>query len=224
MTAMTKKIVEIWWVFFGNWVVLYVFMWIGFQFFPALHTYEVVDMDNQAVEVDEDGSGNMINVQEPYCYSSIQCLIMYLGPGLWDGVDDLTEQLSFKMHGGIALGIFFFNIAAFLLMDAMLSNVFTSLITDAFGDQREITDKIAKDKNELCYICNLENNDAASQGIDFVQHIKEEHDYMKYIIFIIYLFSKNPNDMTLYEKIIYDQIIDNNINWVPNNSNSEEEE
>ena len=180
---MVKKVVEIWWVFFGNWVVLYVFMWIGFQFFPALHTYEVVDMDNQSVETDEDGSGDMVNVQEPYCYSSIQCLIMYLGPGLWDGVSGLTNQLSYRKFSAESIGIFFFNITSFLLMNAMLSNVFTSLITDAFGDQREANDKITKDKKELCYICNLESNDAATNGEDFVQH-KKDHDFMKYIIYI----------------------------------------
>ena len=40
---------------------------------------------------------------------------------------------------------------------------------------------------------------------------------MKYFAFIIYLFSKQESDLTLSERIIYDQIKENNISWVPTN-------
>ncbi|MCQ2818501.1 MAG: ion transporter, partial [archaeon] len=214
MMAIIKKRIELGLVFLGNMLVLYAFMWISFQWFAELHTYEVVNMDNGEAY---DGEN------EPFCYSSVQCMLTYLGPGFWDGVPSLSEQISYKEDPGRAIALFFFKIFAFLLMDAMLSNVFTSLITDAFSEQRDETDANVHDKEELCYICNLDSNGAAAEGIDFNKH-RDEHSFMRYIAFIIYLFSKNSSDLSLYEKIIYDQIRENDISWVPNHENEKDDD
>ncbi len=184
---------------------LYTFMWIAFTLFSKLFEYEVINGQNENLGI------------EPFCNSSFQCLMSFWSTGLFSGgTDGMTNLVSFRNNYGIFIAIFIYNLFAFIIINTIFSNIFTGLITDAFGSHREKTTLYKEDKENLCYICNLDKTDASIKGINFKSHIKK-HSIHKYIEFLIYLFLKDKNELTLHEKVVRDQIINNDISWVPYN-------
>ena len=83
--------------------------------------------------------------------------------------------------------------------------------------------KKKKDIENRCYICNLSKNKADLKGINFNRHIRD-HSLTKYAEFLMYLFTKDPFDFTTQEKYIYDKIWSNDISWVPNESDDEDDD
>ena len=132
----------------------------------------------------------------------------------------MTEQLSFKNNPNAYMQMFLFNFCAFILVNTIFGNIFTGLITDAFGSHREKTQHFEDDKENLCYICDYSRTVASVQGVNFEEH-QQKHDIKNYIKFIIYLFLKNHDDFTLPEKIVYDFILDNDISWMPYNGSED---
>ncbi len=178
-------------------------MWIGFSLFSKNFVYEVTD----------EATGEVI--QEPFCNSSFQCLLTFWSTGLFSGgTSDMTGLVSYKQSPNIFLQMFLYNFMAFILVNTIFGNIFTGLITDAFGGHREKTEHFEEDRDNLCYICDFSRATASVKGINFNAHI-EEHSFVKYIKFLIYLFLKDPDDFTLYEKVIFDLIIENDIYWIP---------
>ncbi len=183
---------------------LYVLMWIAFSFFSSHFSYEVVNNNNEPLPA-----------EEPFCYSSFQCLFAFWSKGLFgSGTSDMTNLASFKEDTGFFIGMFLYNFLGFIIINTIFSNVFTGLITDAFSNHREITEQFNDDRENFCFICDYSKEDASIDGVNFNEHLKL-HGIHRYIEFLVYLFLKDQDDFTLYEKIIYDQIMDNDISWVP---------
>ena len=80
-----------------NLVLLYIFMWIGFVGFNQLFTYGVIDSNNEEMEV------------EPFCTSSVQCLLLFWSTGFFEaGTNEMIELLSYKDNPGLFIGILVF--------------------------------------------------------------------------------------------------------------------
>ncbi len=131
-------------------------MWVGFTFFSSSLAYDV---------------GDPSGVNEPFCNSSVQCLLTFWSTGLFSGgTNDLTGQISYRQSPGYFLGIFFYNFIAFIIINTIFSNIFTGLITDSFGSNREKRKHSDYDKNNLCYICDYSRTTASLQGKSFEKH------------------------------------------------------
>ena len=186
-------------------------MWIGFLGFFNLFEFEVVDKE-----------GNSYN--ESFCSSSIQCLLIFWSNGYMNsGTNEMFNTISFARNPWFAIGIFFYHLFAFIIINTILSNVFTGLITNAFDIYHEKTTDKKNSIENKCYICNLSRFKADLKGIKFDKHIKE-HSLLKYAEFLLYLFTKDTIDFTPQEKFIYDKIWDNDISWVPNESDSDDDD
>ncbi len=196
-----------------NFVLLYVFMWISFQGFSELFTLSVIDKDN-----------NELPESEPFCYSSIQCLLLFWSNGFFSsGTNDLTDLLSFKNHPGLFFGMFFYNMVAFIVINTIFANIFTGLIADAFNANREQTEHDEDDRDNVCYICDLTRYNASLKGIDFEDHT-HQHNVTRYVEFLVYLFIKNKDDFTIQEKFIYDLIMKNDITWIPYEGDNDDDD
>ena len=202
--GLKEKKMEILFTLIFNLILLYIFMWIGFLAFSELFSYETVDRNNNGFEE-----------KEQFCSSSIQCLLVFWNTGLFkEGTEELMNRVSYKYHPGLYVGIFFYNMVSFIIIHTVFANVFTGLTSDAFSSFREISDAEKEDKETKCYICDLTASDAIVNGIDFEKH-KKKHSISKYFEFLLYLFFKSKNDFNIQEKIIYEQIMRNEIFWVP---------
>ncbi len=187
-----------------NIILIYVFMWVGFQFFPQLFKYDVRDFYSEKKE------------SEPFCNSSVQCSMLFWSKGFFkDGISKLTNKISFRNWPGQHVGIFFYNFISFVLINTLLNKLYTGSLVEAFRNARVKNKAIAEDKENKCFICDLHRDKATEKHINFFQHNNIEHNPTDYIEFIDYLCCKDFNEFTINEMIIYDALIDNDIYWVP---------
>ena len=135
----------------------------------------------------------------------------------------MFNTISFARNPWFSIGIFFYHLSAFLIINTILSNVFTGLITNGFDNYYEKSEEKHNDIENRCYICNLSKNKADKKGINFKNHI-QKHSLSKYAEFLLHLFTKDPIDFTTQEKYIYDKIWSNDISWVPNESDDEDDD
>ncbi|MCQ2820169.1 MAG: hypothetical protein MJ252_23120, partial [archaeon] len=190
---------------FSNWVVLYILMWVSFEWLPDLLHQDSVNF-----------KGEEFMEAEPYCSGAIQCLFVFFGQGLYDGgiPELLDESISYKRSIQVYIAIFIYRLVGFLLINTVLANVFTSLITNTFDEQKQESDKRENDRENVCFICDYKSTQADIEGVDFEAH-RHSHSILKYISFLIYLYTKEKRDHSLYERIIYDSINKKNISWLP---------
>ena len=190
-------------------IVLYIFSWIGFLFLPNLFKFEVVNKYNENI-VDQ----NQEIVEEYMCSSSIQCILYFLNFGLSSGGSLDLNLISFKNNYGYYLRQFFFDIFFFLFINMIFSNIFLALITDAFNEMRDYTWKKEEEKNEVCFICDLNISDCINQNIEFNLHIKE-HSKWKYINFICKMILEEEAEFNREEYYIRNLIKKKSIDWFP---------
>ena len=188
---------------------LFVFMWIAFLFFPEQFQEEAKTAD-----------GEDIDGEEPFCNSSFQCFMFFISQGLFDdGTHEMIGNISFRKSPGFFVGMFFYNMIAFLIIGVIASNIFTGLISDAFSEFRQIT----VDKNESldnqCFICDLSRDDCENGGENFDYHRNNVHNVSRYFYFLCYLYTKNQDDFTSQEKTIWDCILTHDNSWIPHDKN-----
>ncbi len=213
LLGIKEKLKQLLATLFFNLIVLYVLMWVAFQHFSQLFKKPVIDFKTGVPLGDES-----------FCNSSVQCSMVYWSKGLFSqGTDDLIDMVSFKNTPGPFVGLFFYNFVSFVLINTIFGNIFTGCITDAFGDYREKTEKKIYSRKNKCYICDLDREVATEKVINFKVHIKV-HNFEKYILFLIYLFKKEYNDHTLYERTIYKQVLKGDITWLPNANEENDDE
>ena len=71
-----------------------------------------------------------------------------------------------------------------------------------------------KDKENICFICNLDKNECIIKNIDFEKH-REDHNEWKYIIYIIDIILKNKTELSYEEKFVWKKIKERNFDWFP---------
>ena len=69
------------------------------------------------------------------------------------------------------------------MINTIFANIFTGLITDAFGENREKAWSNEIDKEERCFICQITKSECINSHIDFNDH-REDHSVWKYIYFV----------------------------------------
>ena len=191
-------------------IVLYIFSWIGFLFLPHLFRFEVVDKSNETI-VDE----NQESIEEMVCSSSIQCILYFLNFGLSSGGALDLNLISFKNSYGFYLRQFFFDMFFFLFINMIFSNIFLALITDAVSELSGLAMTNENDKNNICFICDINRGECINQNIEFKNHIKE-HSKWKYINFMCKIIMEEDVEFNKEEFYVWNLMKKRSIDWLPN--------
>ena len=93
-------------VYIFTFLVIYIFMWTGFLFFGHLFTVDTITSNNDTI------------ASEPFCSSSIQCLLFFFNYGIRSGggIGDLLGTPSFKDNYIFFMILFFYEIAFHLVI------------------------------------------------------------------------------------------------------------
>ena len=198
-------------VYIFTYLTIYIFMWTGFRFFSDLFKVDTINAQNEPVAT------------EPFCTSSIQCLLYFINYGIRSGggVGDLLGTPSFKDDYWFFMKIFFYEILFHLIIVMIFANVFLGLIADAFGELREAAEVKSNDKENICFICQINSDDCANKGIDFEEHVTKKHNLWDYINFLCYLYLKDENEYNLMEYKIMSSISEFNLSWIPTFENED---
>ena len=190
-------------------IVLYIFSWIGFLFLPHLFRFEVVDKNNEVV------TENQETIEENVCSSSIQCILYFLNFGMSSGGALDLNLISFKNNYGHYLRQFFFGMFFFLFINMIFSNIFLALITDAFSEMGQLAMTNENDKNNICFICDINKGECINQNIEFKNHIKK-HSKWKYINFMCKIILEDDIEFNKEEFYVWNLMKKKSIDWFPN--------
>ena len=155
-------------------------------------------------------------ISEPFCHSSIQCLLVLTNYGTrGSGIADYLPELSYKDNIKMFVGKFFYDMTYLIFVIMIMGNVTFGLIVDTFGELRDESYNYENDKKNICFICQISRDGCLLKNIDFNSHIKNDHNLWNYVYFLVYLHLYNPNDFSRVEGIVWDKLIENDYGWIP---------
>jgi hypothetical protein len=135
--------------------------------------------------------------------------------------DELPKIAFLESSKDYYVKTFFFNMMFQIIIVLVLGNIFLGVIVDSFGELRNTHTEFEKDCYDVCFVCQLTREKAATKLIDFDNHINKDHLVWNYVDFIIYLFINNYNNFNQYELRAFEKIKDNDISWIPIDESSE---
>ena len=204
--SFTTKFSSLFFCLIFTYLIVYVYNWISIFFIRENFNFG---------DVYEYKAGKYIN--EPYCHSSLQCLLVLISYGTraGGGVGDSLPVVSYKNNMSMFIGRFIYDMTFFIFVIMIMGNVTFGLIVDTFGELRDETYNYENDKNNICFICQLSRDGCLLKNIDFNFHIKHEHNLWNYVYFLIYLHLNNPNDFSRIEGIVWEKLLENDYGWIP---------
>ena len=211
--AIKSKYLHIILVLLFDFLIEYVFMWIGFFFFPDFFKYD---------DILEPLTGELVT--ENYCYSSVQCLLYYITMGTRSGggIMEVISPVSYRKDVKLYFGRFFNDIIFFLVVNLILGNVFLGIIIDTFSELRNIQSENENDRNNICFICQLSSDACLTRNIDFDKHVNNIHNIWNYVYFLAYLHLSNPNNFNRVESSVWEKLKDQDYSWIPIDKNSDD--
>ena len=157
------------------------------------------------------------NINEPFCHSSLQCFLVLISYGTraGGGIGDVLPIISFKHDVKMFIGRFIYDMTFFIIIIMIMGNVTFGLIVDTFGALRDETYSYEKDRNNVCFICQISRDRGLQKNIDYTIHIKRDHNLWSYVDFLTYLHLYNANDFTRNEGYVWDKLIEKDYGWLP---------
>lgn len=131
------------------------------------------------------------------------------------GIGDNLPKISMTYDFGYWWARLFFDIFFHISVIWVMGNLFFGIIVDTFADLRDKNTRIENDKNNVCFICQINRDNAMNSNIDFDKHTSEKHSLWNYVYFITYLHINNPNDFKNLESFVWNKIHNKDISWIP---------
>ena len=202
---------------FLSYGMLYVYSWIAIFYLRDQYPFW---------DIIEYKSGTYID--EPFCHSSIQCLLIFMNYGFRYGIaiGDESPIISYRFGATNFILRFIYDITYYNLVTMIMWDVIYALIVDSFGILRDETYKYENDKENKCYICQLTRDGCLLKNIDFNYHVKNDHNIWNYVDFLCYLHLYDPNNFSRVENFVWEKLIENDFGWIPidNNANDDDDE
>ena len=219
LRAFTTKFSSIMICLFFTYCIIYIYSWLSIFYLRDSVTF------GKSFEYSSEHE-----IEEPFCHSSVQCLLMLISYGTRSGggIGDQLPVISFKNDFEIFVSRFFYDMSFYILVIMIMGNVTFGLIVDSFSALRDQNYKYEKDKNDICFICQISRDGCLLKNMNFEYHIKKEHNIWNYVDFLCYLHLYDANNFTKVESYVWEKLIEKNYEWIPNDPsavrNDEEED
>ena len=186
---------------------IYIFMWFAFFYFPYFFEFDDVIIP-----------ASQESLTEGYCFSSVQCYLFILSRGSLSngGISNDLGMVSYKKDAGLFIGRYFFDVIFFLLISLYISKMFLGFIIDTFGELRDINAQNMDDKENICFICQIERDECLKRNIDYDKHVDKVHNIWNYVYFLNYLYTNNSLNFNWIENSVWENLQEEGINWLPN--------
>ena len=100
----------------------------------------------------------------------------------------------------------------------LILQILAGIIIDNFIFQKEVNEKIEKDKKNKCFICGLKKAELEKyyNQLGFNEHIKLDHYLWNYVFAIFNIMKKNHRNLITIDLIIYESYKKKSyFTWVP---------
>ena len=156
-------------------------------------------------------------IEEPFCYSSLQCFLVLINYGTRSGggIGDVLPIISYKYGKNFFIGRFIYDLSFFIIIIMIMGNVTFGLVVDTFGSLRDETYKYENDRQNNCFICQISRDGCLLKNINYEKHIKDDHNLWSYVDFLVYLHLYNANDFNRIEGSVWDKLLERDYGWIP---------
>eukprot|EP00300_Choanocystis_sp_HF-7_P041605 c8388_g1_i1.p1 GENE.c8388_g1_i1~~c8388_g1_i1.p1 ORF type:complete len:1176 (-),score=281.70 c8388_g1_i1:63-3590(-) len=165
-------------------------------------------MSFQAHYVINDG---LTPVTQNVCQDLLQCTIVTLHNGLRK--TDVGDSLEGTFWGDPEF--IAFMLIYWLIILTVMMNIIFGIIIDTFAELRAIKSRTESDINDTCFICNHDRQMFQHTKLKFDGHKKHEHNMWKYLLFIIYIKTKDKTSHTGPESYVASKLSRGDLSWFP---------
>lgn len=139
------------------------------------------------------------------------------------GIADMMPIISYEKDVSQFISRMVLNLGFHVMIVLIMLNLFLGIIVDTFADLRDKNTSITYDKQNVCFICQMDRDSAVNENIDFDKHVEIDHNKWNYVYFITYLYINNPLNMTSLENSVWNKLREKDITWIPLNKGGEAE-
>ena len=197
-----------------TYIATYIFAWFAYYFLYENFVFnDIVDPRSGETRT------------ESYCNSIIQCWMFNMDYGVRPqfGGGDVLGKLSYKNDVGFYVGRWCYDTLFYIFIVLILRNLFFSIIVEAFAELRNQNYQRENDKNNICFICQIDADSCAIKGIDFNEHTQKIHNLWNYVYFLCYLYMKDESEYNIMEYKVMSSINELNLAWLPIGGNSNDD-
>ena len=164
--------------------------------------------------------------QENACGTLLYCFLTHMNFGLRTdgGIGEFMQKNNFFESPGYFMGVFFFQFFFFIIIIIIILSMLGGIIIDTVAELREKSRANFKDMNNVCFICNGDQNSIEKKGENFTEHINKKHHIWTYVDYMIGLKFVDPQETNAINSFVIEKIEQKKISWFPSFSNSLDEE
>ena len=176
------------------------------QLIYSLFLFEIFQADYL---LEEDDSKTLLCTSPTHCFISTFDYGVRFGGGVGDAMNHFDwEAPEFWTRFWISFSFFFIIVIIML-------NLTSGIIIDTFSDLRAKTEEIKEDKKNVCLVCHRSHLEILKEGISFEEHVTKKHNVFYYMFYIDLIMSKDPNRMDEIDGYVHDNLISQNVQWIP---------
>ena len=146
------------------------------------------------------------------CTSYFQCFLYLFNDGLRAG------GVPFEPKIGSQPGFwseFIYSWIFYFLIILIILNIINGIIVDTFQDLKEKNSKIAEEKQNICFICQLSRSQFESKGLDFNYHLSKEHNVYYYFCYLFKVKGEDVHDLNSVDFQVFNSISENKVEFFP---------
>ncbi|PRP87028.1 inositol 1,4,5-trisphosphate receptor-like protein [Planoprotostelium fungivorum] len=122
------------------------------------------------------------------CDSVLTCFAanLYAGIPSAGGLNQLVNGYQWSDAGDTWFFIIYV-VFYYVIFGLLMLNIFLAIIVDTFSELRDIRQQARTSRVQNCFICSIEREAFKRKGIEFHNHVSNEHNTWHYFYFLVYL-------------------------------------
>ena len=180
-------------------IVMYFYSNLGFFFFNDDFNTVIDDLDDN------------------YCSSLVFCFMSVLNQGLRNrgGVGDLMTRISFLRNTNHYIGRIFYDVTFFLLIVIIMIDLVFGVIIDGFMELSTAEEMHREDRENHCFICNVERKTMEKNRKNFDEHREGKHNLWNYVNYMVFLTFANLHDLNAINSYAKEKMSKGDTRWLP---------
>ena len=157
------------------------------------------------------------DIEDNYCSSLVFCFMSVLNQGLRNrgGVGDLMTRISFLRNTKHYIGRIFYDVTFFLLIVIIMIDLVFGVIIDGFMELSTAEEMHREDRENHCFICNVERKTMEKNRKNFDEHREGKHNLWNYVNYMVFLTFANLHDLNAINSYAKDKMSKGDIRWLP---------
>ena len=156
------------------------------------------------------------NSTENVCQTLLSCYMTFFNYGVSSGggIGDILTKRSLN-DGGVYWIRYFLDLIFYISVILIILNMINGIVICAFSAIRDENEIKYEDIHGKCFICSISKFEFEKRKVDFNYHVKYEHNYIRYINYLLGLTLKEKENICSDDNYIMDCLKTKDIKFFP---------